>query len=268
MDQWKKNGIDNFIIKIKKFYEDSSLGYFGNQGIIDKLNEEELEYFNSIFNLSDVIGVNSEFVLEELLKSKEKRNFFSYILGTKIFRLEIDYFEKTNKTLFIRIIESYFDEKDGFLIHCICNLFERGYEIKNEDVKFISDLYKKIKTQKQLENWLLLRSAVKLKNFEKFRIIIQKQKELYTIFSLKLNKPVGYNFPNLLGVLSNALNFYRENGELFLCAMEEYQRTDAIMQLDLRKGNFKRKLEEFEVNKPIQDKEFREIIGILLPELK
>ena len=113
-----------------------------------------------------------------------------------------------------------------------------------------------------------MRFAVKLNSKEKFALAYQKHRELFVILSLKMNKPISFNFPNLLGVINNAIQFYRESGEIILKAMEHYERTRQIMELDSRKGTFKKKLTEFETNKPIQNKEFEEIVINLFPELK
>lgn len=50
--------------------------------------------------------------------------------------------------------------------------------------------------------------------------------------------------------------------------MNVYDRTSKIQELDYRKGNLKKKLKEYHENKPIQDKDFLEIVEILFPELK
>lgn len=84
-----------------------------------------------------------------------------------------------------------------------------------------------------------MRFAVKLNSKEKFALAYQKHRELFVILSLKMNKPISFNFPNLLGVINNAIQFYRESGEIILKAMEHYERTRQIMELDSRKGTFK-----------------------------
>jgi hypothetical protein len=50
--------------------------------------------------------------------------------------------------------------------------------------------------------------------------------------------------------------------------MEVYDRKNKIQELDNRKGNLKRKIVEYQQNKPIQDKKFVDIVEILFPELK
>ncbi|MBP1222338.1 hypothetical protein [Flavobacterium sp. 1355] len=268
MDQWKRQSIENFLIEIENYYLDCSADYFQNMGIVDKVNIEEAKYLNEKLDLSRIVGVNSKLILNETLKDKSKNKFSYFLLKSKNINLEVNYLDETKKTVFIRLAENYFYEKNNFLIYSINELFKRDYKIKEEDIIFINELYKKINSQSDFEKWSLLRFAVKLNNSEKFEKAYQKSRELFVILSLKFDKPIHFNFPNLLGILNNAIQHYRENGDIILKAMNVYDRTSKIQELDYRKGNLKKKLKEYHENKPIQDKDFLEIVEILFPELK
>ncbi|NDP21838.1 MAG: hypothetical protein GZ091_12275 [Paludibacter sp.] len=267
MDHWKKQSIDSFVEEIKKYYLDCSEDSFPNQGIVDKINKEDCKYLNENLNLSQIVGVDSNLILNETLKNKEKRKFSNYILRSKTINLEVNHIDGEGKTVFIRLIENYFVDKNGVLLSSINFLLDRDYNIKEKDVKFVTDLYKNIKSQDQLEDWALLRFAVKLNDKQKYSLAYLKQKELFVILSLKMNKPIYFNFPNLLGIMNNALQFYRENGEIIIKAMACYEREHKIKELDYKKGNFRRKLAEFESNKPIQNKDLENLIVELFPEL-
>lgn len=267
MDHWKKQSIDSFLEEIKKYYLDCSELNFAHDGIVQKINKDDSIYLNQNLKLSEIVGVDSDLILNEILKNKDKNNFLSYILRSKIIDLEVNHIDNEGKTVFIRLIENFFAAKDGHLLYSVMLLLERDYDIKIEDVKFVTELYKNINSQEQLEIWALLRFAVRLKNKEKFSLAYKKQKELFVILSLKLGKPIYFNFPNLLGIMNNALQFYRENGEIILKAARYYEREEKLKELDYKKGNFRRKLEEFESNKPIQNKDLENLIIELFPEL-
>lgn len=268
MDYWKKQNIDSFLVEIENYYSDCSVGYFQNQGILDKINKEECKYLNDNLNLSKIVGVDSSLILNQTLRDKEKDNFSFYLLKSKKIELEVNCLDELKKTVFIRLSEKYFFKNNGSLINVINELFLRNYKIKEEDLTFVNKLYKKISCQDDLEKWSILRFAVKLNDAEKFTKALKKENQLFVILSLKFNKPIHFRFPNLLGVLNNAIQHYRENGEIILKAMNYYGRTNQINELDLKKGVFRKKNEEYELNKPIQDKEFEEIVQTLFPELK
>lgn len=270
MDYWKKQNIDNFIVELEKYYIDSSAEYCVGQGIVDKLNKEEVEYLNENLNLSKIVGVERNDILNCLLKDKEKNKFTELLLKSTNINLDVNNISNSNKSTFILLTENYFKESSYLIKWLIKNLFERGYTIKKQDEIFITELYKGLQSQDQFENWTILRFAVKLNNKEQIRLAFDKLHILFVILSLKLNKPIHFSFPNLLGVLNNAFNSnnYKENGDVILKAIEVYSRKTTIQELDSRKGNFKKKLSDYEQNKPIQNKEFEEIIKIVFPELK
>lgn len=267
MDHWKKQSIDGFLEGIRKYYLDCSELTFPHDGVVQKINKEESMYLNQNLKLSEIVAVNSNVILNETLKDRGKNNFSNYILRSKIIDLEVNHIDNDGKTVFIRLIENYFTEKDSYLLYSVMLLLERDYDVKIEDVKFITELYKKIKSQEQLEVWALLRFAVKLKNKEKFSLAYKKQKELFVVLSLKLGKPIYFNLPNLLGIMNNALQFYRENGDIILKAVNYYEREEKLKQLDYKNGNYRRKRLEFDTNKPIQNKEFEDLVLELFPEL-
>jgi hypothetical protein len=268
MDHWKKQGIENFLIEIEKYYEDCSSDYFSGMSIVDKLNKEESKYLNEVLDLPKIVGASSKYILNETLKDKSKNKFAYFLLRSKNIELEVNNLDDSKKTVFIRLAENYISEKNGFLIYSINELFGRNYKIKEEDVVFINKIYKQLKSQSEQESWYLLRFAVILNDTEKFKLVYQKQREMFVILSLKLQKPIHFNFPNLLGVLNNAIQHYRESGDIILHAMNIYKQSDLIRQLDARKGNFNRKLQEYHQNKPFQDKEFEEVVKLVFPELK
>lgn len=97
---------------------------------------------------------------------------------------------------------------------------------------------------------------------------MQNRKVLFIILSLKKGKPIGYKFPNLLGVLNNAFSYYKNSIDIIFKAIDVYDREKEILKLDSRKGVFQRFSREYQDNKPVQNEELASIIKIIFPELK
>ena len=127
---------------------------------------------------------------------------------------------------------------------------------------------KKIKNSSDFDRWINLRFAVKLQNAQMFEVALFNKREFYTLLSISKGKPYYFNYPNLLGVVINAIQNYRENGDLILKAIEVYKQTAKIQQLDLKNGTFRRKVIEYMQNKPMQNEKFSEVAKILFPELE
>jgi len=268
MEYWKDESFKAFLIEFPKYYKDSSLDYFQSMNLPSKLNKEERKILNERINLPELVGCEKKLVLHELLKDNSKDKFTFYLLNTREIEVDINSYDKTKKTVFMEIARKYFKQEKWISPFLISSLFKRGYKIKEEDNQYVEKLYKKIKKQHDLDKWTTLRFATKLNDEKKFEIAQNHTRELFSILSFKMGKPIHFNFPNLIGVANNAISHYRESGDLILKSIDRYGQTEKIHQLDKRKGTFKRKRLEYIENKPIQNKEFEEIALELFPELK
>lgn len=176
-----------------------------------------------------------------------------------------------NETTFMKLANMYFKsgKDENFSLSIFLEIFERGYKINSEDEQYVWNLYKKTRNQDDLIKWSIIRFIQKLNNPEQIKLTLKLQntKILFVILSYKLGKPINYNFPNLLGVSNNAIQHYKKSGDIILKAMETYGQTQKIKTLDLKKGTFKRKLNEYNKNKPAQDKDFEDVVKKLFKEL-
>lgn len=212
----------------------------------------------------------------DLLKLYRKLDDF--IRKNNIRNREIDeYFSEkqddNEKTDFILLAEKYFDEENEYPEASIGNLqilFERGYKLKEEDNIFILKNYNEFakKSNENFGKWTLLRCIEKLNDTEKIVLVLKRVKVLFVILSLKFGKPIHFKFPNLLGTLNNAFDYYPQEGDLMLKAIKIYDREKEIAKLDERKGVFKRKIANYQKNKPIQNDNFVKNMEIIFPELK
>lgn len=268
MMYWKEELYEIFLKEFPEYYKDSSSNYFPSGYLPSKLGVDELKKLNEEINLPELVGCEKHLVLHELLNDKSKDNFTFYLLNRLELECEVNSYDKDRNTIFIKVAKRYFDSERYLGNNNILSLFRRGYEIKEEDRKFVVDLYYDKKNESDFEKWTILRFATKLNDLTKFEKALSKGRELDTILSFKMNRPIGYNFPNLLGVAINAITYYRESGDIILKSMDKFNQSNKINTLDRRKKTFERRRQEYLENKPIQDKEFEDIAIELFPELK
>ncbi len=268
MNEWTKDKIDNYISEFSSFYLDCSTGTFSGLTLPTKLNKKELEYLNDNLNLHEIIGVQKRHLFNEVLKDSSKDNFSFYLLRTLGINFSINNYDKLKSTCFIELAKKYFATNTLFFTDHFVKLFHRGYDIKIEDEKFVEQLYKKVRKPEDFEKWMYLRFAVLLKDGAKFEYALSKNKQLFTLLSFKLKRPIYFNMQNLLKVAINGLSNYRECGMLILDAINTFDVEEHIYDLDIKNGTFFRKRNEFLDNRPIQDKDLEEIAKIILPELK
>jgi hypothetical protein len=260
--------IDNYIRELREFYNDSDEYRFKNPNLINNLDKSELIYLNKNLNLEEIVGCQKRYVLNNLIQDNTKDKFTFYILMAKRFEFEINHFDQTKSTVFIELAKRiFYDNVWGSYL--IDSIFQRGYEIKEEDIQFVFSLYKKgvVKDINNFHTWTMLRFAVLFKDRDKFQKSLIKRNEIYTILSFKEKKPIGFNFPNLLGVAINAIQNYRENGDIILKAMDVYDVNKIIYSLDKKKNTFTRKKNEYLKNRHLQDEKFKNIAIEIFPEL-
>lgn len=268
IEQWKKENILVLIKEIEKYFHDCSVNYFQHTYAIDKLNKVELEYLNENLNLKETTGANKDNILLSLLDNSDKDNFSYFLLNSLEIELKVNGFDDLKNTVFSKLAKKYFNAKEYFQESLLLNIFKRGYKIKAKDKVFILELYKSINKQNDLEKWSILRFIQKLNNADQIELALKKQRELFVILSFKMGKPIYFNFPNLLGVSNNAIQHYRECGDIILKAMEVYKRTEKVQKLDIKKGTFNRKRKDYLENRPIQDADFESIAKKIFEELK
>lgn len=268
MDYWKKQNLNIFIKGLKGFYSDPSSSSFKNDYIINKLNLEETQYLNQNLNFEIITGFDSKFILNYTLKNPEKNNFSYFLIRSHAIDFEIINISPSGETVFMLLAKHYFFSKEWFPVSLFLDLFIRGYKAHIEDHNYIKELYQQIRKPEDFEKWCMLRYAVLLDNTEQFNLALKKDRILYAFVSFKLQKPVSFNFPNLLGVAINAISHYRECGDLILKAIDIYGCNEKIQKLDLKKGTFHKKVLEYIDNRPIQNEELEEVILTIFPELK
>ena len=267
MNNIRKEFIDDCVNEIQEYYKNPDSDYLPNGNIINRLNQEERKTVNKNLKLEQLVGSQKNLVVQSLIKDKSKDRFTFYLLSSNYIDYEVNAYDKTKATSFIELSKRLFYDK-VWGSYLIMQLFLRGYKIKEEDNQFVLSLYKEVKEIKDFETWTMLRYAVKLDDADKFQKALIKNREINTILSFKKKKPIGFNFPNLLGVAINAIQNYRESGDLILKAIDVFEVNDIIFRLDRKNNTFKRKRDEYLKNRHLQDKEFENVAFQLFPELK
>ncbi|MCW5205650.1 hypothetical protein VU08_01790 [Desulfobulbus sp. F5] len=83
------------------------------------------------------------------------------------------------------------------------------------------------------------------------------------LYSLKHGKVIKYRFPNLLGLTNMILEEYKDYTYIYLWAIHTFNRSEDISSAD----SFKRKVERYKEEKPLQNKDHDNFLAILFPEL-
>lgn len=269
IEHWQKISLDGYINNLKDYYNNCEKSSFRLANKVQELTEEERQYVNANINLEAITGFDKSILLNSILAIPEKINFATHLLISDNIDFEINGM-LNEKSSFVYLLDLLINKTDDFyysMNHFLLILYKRGYTSKDCDGLYLKNLYKNLPSQKVFIFWCMARFAFLLNDYEKFDKVYRNEKVLFTILSFKLKKPVGINYPNLLGIANSAIQHYRDNGDMIIKAMHKYEVYEEILSRDKKKV-FQEKKADFDKFKPIQDSHFQEIITTLFPELK
>lgn len=264
---WQKISLDEYFDNLKDYYTNCEKSSFRLSNKVQELTQEEKNYVNSNVNLEGITGFGKEQLLNLLLRLPDKYNFARHLILSDNIELKVNSI-LDGKSTFIYILDLIKTNTDDVysVQHMLLELYKRGYQSKECDGTFLKEIYKELPSNDAFELWCTARFAYILNDHKKFEKVCRNEKVLFTILSFKQKKPVGINYPNLLGIANNAIQHYRDNGDILVKAMHYYGVYKEIIERD-KKRVFQEKKADFEKYKPIQDKEFLEIILTVFPEL-
>lgn len=160
----------------------------------------------------------------------------------------------------------------------IDELFRNGYNPTKGDLTFL-----KIEYQIELSNYKTsFRNSIlyflsltiihtKLKNNPDYlKHLSRIERVLIAILSIKEKKVIGYSFKTLVEIPNH---FYNPRGKIefahiILEAIKTYYGLDDFLRIEDKKGNFKRKLEEYNIANPVKELSYNQIISSVFKDLK
>ncbi|WP_298138632.1 DUF6035 family protein [Flavobacterium sp.] len=197
-------------------------------------------------------------------------------------------FEKKNALFFNRLEKNYselsplqliFNSKLYEISSSIDELFNNGYEPSKNDVRFLNDEYtielKNFKEPHRLSilyylsitiiNTKIRRNSVYKEQFPKI------ERVLVAILSIKEKKVIGYSY-SLIQLANHFFNPKNERNYSFafiiLEAIKTYYGLELFLKNEDKKGNFKKKLDEYNIAKPIKEANYNQIISSVFQDLK
>jgi hypothetical protein len=161
----------------------------------------------------------------------------------------------------------------------IDELFRNGYNPTKGDLSFL-----KIEYEIELNNYKTpIRNSIlyflsltiihtKLRNNPNYlKHLSRIERVLVAILSIKERKVIGYSY-SLIQLANHFFNPKNEKNYSFshiiLEAIKTYYGLDDFLRIEDKKGNFKRKLEEYNIDNPIKELSYNQIISSVFKDLK
>lgn len=263
---------------------------------IRKLCDEYIEEFRLLFDKGELLESNSfifsyrikeltkdayryiNIKLEDLLSSSygaDKIPFMNYLVHqypktksilrlvceNKDLEIQINLLDNNNRSLFIEIIESDYEWKTELFEY----VFLRGYFINQVDEEYIKQMLSNVNAYKnnELEFCLIGYCFMNVTNKDDYRNIGEISREIFTLLSMKFGKILSFRFSNMIQVANNALEHYKEYGDLFVKAFHVYGFYDDFMQ----KSSFVKKISLLDMSKTERLEKYKSTLKQIFPEL-
>lgn len=257
-----KNLVDEFLLAFKNAYNHNHpIPYYLTSGI-NNLNSDGNTYLNSRVN---------EFIEKENIDSKYSflvflidgyENFselLKVIIHSKLI-LDVNLNDKFGKTL----LQSIYESEITYVAEYYEFLFSNNYVRNDSDEIYIRQLENdSLLSDNDLERIILAKFYYKVTSPTLVSKIPKVERILFSLYSIINNRIVSFRFSNVIQVVNNALEHYKEYRDLIIQTLVLYDRYDEFSQ----KESFRKKIEQHNQNKVVQTSEYDDIISLVFPGL-
>ncbi len=145
-------------------------------------------------------------------------------------------------------------------------LYERGYDVSQHRRPFTrlaEELRRKDLSPDQIKEAYRYAAILQFNDLDLILKYSEIEQVVFSLYSVRFGKIIGYQLPNMLALANNFLNSYGEFVEIFLKALKFYQKYDEVTTRD----SFRNKLNSYRSNPPVQNNEYDVILEKLFPKL-
>jgi hypothetical protein len=197
-------------------------------------------------------------------------------------------FENKNALFFYRLEKNYgelsplqliFKSKLYEISSSINELFNNGYEPSRNDIRFLNDEYtielENFKEPHRLSILYYLSIIIIITKIRRNLVYKEQlpkiERVLVAILSIKEKKVIGYSY-SLIQLANHFFNPKNESNYSFafiiLEAIKTYYGLELFLKNEDKKGNFKKKLDEYNIAKPNKEANYNQIISSVFQDLK
>jgi len=249
--------------------------YTHDNELIPRSEEFPLDYIKSdkeIIALDNKLRFTTEKVsfIANLFHERKKQNFLKFICEQDNILIDTSKLSVDGKPIFEELLNLHNREEFKHLIAC---LFRKGYKLSEDEKVTRNNIYRKNFTnmseheREQIDRWAIVDFLSNLENKGLVFDLMQIDKILFAITSLKSNMIIGFRFNNHRQITNNILEHHKEFGEVYFKAMKVYGYCETQIKQD-KTGKLKLKMDRFFTEMPQQDRRYDEIINELFPELQ
>lgn len=254
--------VQGIIGEIKRLKMGNAHDYSGVSKKIKKLHCFEVASLNNSLGLNHPDRHRTNALIKWIDDTKASEPYFlSFILGCREIELEINAVDRSNRTVFMKVIENLSKHKNMILRL----LFRRGYQMNENDRNLLQTTsLREICLADQVAYDLCNR----LDNRDLVDDVFYNQKLLLIFESISQKRIIAFNYAadNWLAFANNAVEYYKNHWSKIELALKREKLWETIISSD-KKSTFSKKLEKWNAISPAQDNQTNELLFDLFPHL-
>ncbi len=229
---------------------------------IKNLESVEVTSLNNSLGLNNPDRYRTNAIIKWIDEAKASEpHFLNFILGYREIELDIYFVDRSNRTVFTKVIE----ELGNYRNMVLRLLFRRGYNMNETDrIALQGTPLEKICLTDQIAYDLCNR----LGNRDLVDDVFYNQKLLLIFESINQKKIIGFNYAadNWVAFANNAVEYYQNHWVKIEIALKRADLWETIIKSD-KKKTFSKKLEKWISIAPEQDNGTKKLLIDLFPHL-
>jgi len=255
---------NNIIKEIKELRKVKSQDFNSVSIQISKLDEYELQVFNSTLGFADKLKSNISPIFKWLKTAKkDDAAFIRFILRCDVIEFDINDTDKDGKTAF----QAAHENKDIYKYIPIKLLFQRGYRLTESDEIFFSEFQGHDSKDKN-DKITIYKLYNKLTDKTLVESVCTHSKLLFIIESARQKEIIGFNYKptEWIAFSNNAIQYYSKYWEYIELAFKHFGIWNILTDSD-KNGTFAKKVHAFYSEMSEQDFDFDDVFRDIYPEL-
>ncbi|NQX42313.1 Competence protein CoiA-like family protein [Pedobacter steynii] len=244
-------------------YFKGKYNFYKFSSFIDPLSEKELVLFNQKLNFNRIYKGQTQLNHYLNVATKDDHSFISFLLKERRIEMDVNKNDLNGKSTLQQLLTN------PFLYTCrnmlLPSLFKRGYLLTQNDIDFYQQMSHPL--QHDIEADIVLLKAYNSLSDKKLADLIFRNSRLIEIIeSFRQKKIIGTRLPGWLAVAMNLVTSHKRYWKYIEEALRYYELLDVIIAQD-KKGNFQKKIAEYQLNMPVQQEDVGEMLRDLFPEV-
>lgn len=261
-NQRSQKTVNDLMSRMVAYYK-NKYHFYKFPTFINPLSETELVLFNQKLHFNKIYKEQTQFNYYLQIATKDDFSFIDFLLKEQRIEIDVNKKDLNGKSTLQGLLSNPFLYTYKNML--LPGLFKRGYRLTLNDI----DFYKQMPHPPQQDmgaDIVLLKAYNELSNRLLADLVFRNSRLIEIIESARQKKIIGTRLPGWLAVAMNLVTSYKRYWKYIEEAFRHYGMLEVIIAND-KKGNFQKKMAEYQLQMPEQQEDVLELLLDLYPQI-